>query len=216
MAQASHSRRFSDGQVGAAPQTMPSQYPQAYAHPPPHHIPPPPPPRIPESNHISAFNNVLMSVAHAIERTEGRMFEQMKELDVIHRDSHALLQNDIQEVLKTITSSRNQSQVEMRQLAKFLESSHALQVKAMQNVYDHVHLLEDAVGTLSPATASSPSGQPTKKSLTQRMDSMECLLYELLEKSNDPEAPSTSPAVFSQPIAYLHNSRIGCIGAQCG
>ncbi|THH28358.1 hypothetical protein EUX98_g5833 [Antrodiella citrinella] len=210
----SGSQQYTPGQQAAAPPgqetiTYAAYQPQTHTFVSQQHQPYP---QVPAQEPVQAFSSMLMgTIERTIERVERGVLDNMRRLDTTHRDRQTILDNNVQELQKNILVSRDQAHEETRQVAKWIEASHAFHVKALCQVQERMDTLQRSVGTLSAPIAleSEDSEQPAEKSLTERMDRIECLLYELLEKSNDPDASKpvvemrdmgTSPHVEPEPV----------------
>ncbi|TCD65744.1 hypothetical protein EIP91_002274 [Steccherinum ochraceum] len=136
-----------------------------------------------------------MNLGRTVEHLERTVADNFSRLDATQKERDAALEHTMQDLLKEFTDSRQQSQLDIRQVGKYIEGTHSMHVRILHQLSDQVDHLKNAVGIMVPSLAGSPSGSPLKtppveKSLRDRMDSVECLLYELLEKAHDPFAQS--------------------------
>ncbi|KAH8101159.1 hypothetical protein BXZ70DRAFT_112910 [Cristinia sonorae] len=216
-------RRFSETQLSAAAHsqhaptgvyqyqsTMPHLHHPA-AHYVPQHQQPGPAPNS-EPIRPPAIGAFLVHFTENMRSFETHVTEDLRQLDAKHTERLTQLEKSMQErqvqmdkkmqeVVDAVISTRETGQHEMRQLATWLETSHRLQAKVLGQVCDRVQRMENSVGVwAAPVASGSEEGE--KKSLIQRMDSIECLLYEALEKSNDPfaSAPPTRDMATSPHI----------------
>lgn len=96
-----------------------------------------------------------------------------------------------------VSSSRDHTHSVLRQVVNCLDNLSLVSSKRFQMVEDCMRRVESAMGTsvypepvASTSSCASAKGG-AKKPLIDRLETLEYLLEELLEKANDPEAAST-------------------------
>lgn len=149
------------------------------------------PPPASEPIRTPAFSTILMDIRYTMQAVERNVLNQLNEIDTTHRERQSLLDNKLQEVQKSVVDAQKPLQHDIERIASYLETAQAREVKALGRIFERVARIEETVGTTASSIGPSSSNDlPQEKTLAQRMDNIECLLFELLEKAGDPDASS--------------------------